>query len=287
MDLQPKESHPLPDKVREEALRLKNSILEKSDFSIDDTRQIMEWLIHVQDSPLGRHLLLNKCLDGSWPLYLKDPIHFFDNLLFSSFPALAAMQQRRQALTYAMRKMVCEGMVVGVFPASYVGEWSSLQDQLKMSVVSVNSAHDLMQNEACFDIGIRNIFLYGDQKHDKDIYAALFASLKPGGILLTSTWLPPEGPSSGQLNEVLFFEKLLGMPPCTYHTVSLVKARLRQVGFNQVQILGVEKGPIRTIIAKKPLPIPPPLKANKAISHTPHRGNRKRMCCQPFIPFLA
>ena len=285
MDAQEKYSQPLPDKLKEEVSYLKNCILNRQGLPSEDVQQMLIWLDCLQGSPFGCFLILNKKLNGSWLSFHKGVVHSFDRFLFDSLPALTAMKQRYETVKAALLRGLFDGKVIGVFPASYAEEWAFLQNQAKISVVGLQDKAELLLNEACFDVIVRNVFLYGDRLHDEDVYAYLFASLKPGGVLLTSTWVQPHDPQDvAYRQEILFFEQLLGMGSCAFHSVSAVKTLLHQAGFERIQILGAENGRLPSIIAKKPTTAGPPLKIKRTVVHAPRRISRKNVYCKIITP---
>lgn len=275
MDAHKKAAMELHEKFREGLRHLKSRAPTLAGQHTDDAKALSQWLLQLQNTSFGRYLIQNGHLDGSWTNY----IHEHENACwFNEVSSLAAMRIRHETITTALESRVTAGMLIGVFPQSYVKEWDAIQKDAKVEIIGVNDGAALLENENTFDLVIRNTFLYDQASLSEDIYAYIYASLKPGGYLLTSHWTSTDEPQDDLLfMKLLEWEKSLPLP------MSDIKARLKLAGFHNIQPLVDENDKLRSVIAKKPHAVNYPEVNTRAAAHAPRRMGRKNALCKNTI----
>ena len=267
MDARQKASQQALEKYREEIALLKNKVHKLAGQHTEESKALATWMQRLQNTSFGRYLVQNKHLDGSWINYLSEPENSF---WFNEVSTLAAMRIRYETVRAALESRVFAGINIGVFPAAYEREWISFKAEGGAVISGVKDRGCLLQNENTYDLVVRNTFLYDENQLSDDIYAYIYASLKPGGYLLSSHWTSEEEPQDD-----ILFSKLLGWEKSQPLSLSNLKARLRLAGFQSIQTLNDDNSNLRSVSARKPDAVDYPEASMRSSAHAPRRMTRK------------
>lgn len=264
--------------IKKEISKIKSRIQKKGVVNKSD-QQLLELLDGLIESAYGRYLLQHRRVNGQWINYQKDAFHQFEKFIFNQSPAFLAMSLRHQSINQFLKECDSFQKTIGIYPSSYLSEWTFFQNEHKATLIGLNSSNDLDENFETFDFLIRNIFLYGDRDCDSDLYTEFYSCLKPGGTLIVSVWNYYEGfPKEYFLKEELLFQKLLGMAKCSVSSFEEVEERLRDSGFVSIKCMSGRDGMLMTFLAKKPMGDSSKQKAKRIQMHLPRRLTKKGVC---------
>lgn len=271
----PVPKHLASESTRREFLLLKERFFENSLISKDEAEKMFGWADGCLESLLGQHLIEFKCLDGNWLSFLEQSEIPFDQYLLKQAPSLIEMKKRHECVRAFLRNRSQIHASMGVFPASYADEWSPLSKDF-FSCFGVREAGKISVNEQKLDVIIDGAFLYGNNACGADKYPYLFSLLKPGGVLITSSWCPSNKQNHPSLSqEELFFQMFLGLSKGFCCSPSEVKNLLISAGFESIQLISNPSDAFSTFVAKKRKEHDKPLKMKRGLTHAPRKMSKK------------
>nr|MBP9722637.1 class I SAM-dependent methyltransferase [Gammaproteobacteria bacterium] len=256
---------------------LKNN-LQKSEKLSFEIPKMLELLKQLSEFELGRFLLINKGLNGFWISSIinnkapAESLHPLENWVLNKSPAMISTRERFHIFRRETQKLLFDNMSLASIPCGLMDDLLSLD----YSVVKNISLYGIDLDSESLSLAERNIANYNVNKqvkikfllknawnlelfdkfdvitsnglnvyeHDDnkttELYNQFYLALKPGGSLITSFLVPPQGYTSKidladlKLQRAIFGE-IIKVNWQAFRSQELTQNQLEKVGFKDIQ----------------------------------------------------
>lgn len=263
-------------------------------FSKEETLRLLEELMQFE---LGRFLLQNKGLNGYWISYIilcgleKVLSNDLEKWMLYRWPIALATRERFGIFQKEIQKRLHSEMKLASIPCGVMDDLLTLNlegltdisfDGIDLDESSLALAHEgarkLSMESSCLFFQKNAWDLQIDSKYDLitsnglnmyepddekviELYRNFYRALRPGGILITSFFVPPpsfdSSLTSGNINledmkkQKAIFADIIQVKWSTFRTEELTRNQLESVGFTVVELKYDFQGLFPTVIAKK------------------------------------